>query len=76
MLQRIPIDSVVSEESFTKAQVLSIDERVELAFRLWDDGCRSYADVHGVSLEEAAEKLSAGRQIGRIPLFDEPSQTP
>jgi len=76
MLQRIPLDSVDSKDSFADARALSIDERVELAFRLWDDGCRIYADVHGVTLVEAAARLSATRQIGRIPLFDEPSLTP
>ncbi len=76
MLERLPLDSADPEDSFAATRALSIDERVELAFRLWDDGCRTYADIHGVSLEEAATRLSANRQIGRIPLFDEPSLTP
>ena len=76
MLKRMPIDSADSEGSLADAQALAIDERVQLAFRLWDDGCRSYADVHGVSMDEAAARLSATRQIGRIPLFVELSRTP
>jgi len=76
MLQRLPLDSVASEDSLADAQALASDERVQLAFRLWDDGCRSYADIHGVSMDEAAARLSATRQIGRIPLFDEPTLTP
>lgn len=76
MLERIPLDSDSSEDSFADARALSIDERVELAFRLWDDGCRIYSEVHGVSLDEAAARLSATRQIGRIPLFDEPTLMP
>ena len=76
MLERLLIDSTDPEDPFAATRALSIDERVELAFRLWDDGCRMYADVHGVSLEEAATRLSANRQLGRIPLFDEPSLTP
>jgi hypothetical protein len=76
MLERLPIDSAGPEDSFAATRELSSDERVALAFRLWDDGCRTYADIHGVSLEEAATRLSAARQIGRIPLFDEPSPTP
>ncbi len=76
MLERLPIDSAGSEDSFAATRALSGDERVALAFRLWDDGCRAYADIHGVTLEEAAARLSATRQIGRIPLFDESSTTP
>ena len=76
MLERLPLDFADPEDSFAATRALSIDERVELAFRLWDDGCRMYADIQGVSLEEAATRLSANRQIGRIPLFDEPSLTP
>ena len=76
MLERLPLDSADPEDSFAATRALSIDERVELAFRLWDDGCRMYADIQGVSLEEAATRLLANRQIGRIPLFDEPSLTP
>lgn len=76
MLARLPIDSAGPEDSFAATRELSSDERVALAFRLWDDGCRMYADVHGVSIEAAAAKLSASRQVGRVPLFDEPSLTP
>ncbi len=75
MLERLPIDAAGAEDSFADTRALSSDERVALAFRLWDDGCRTYADIHGVSLEEAAARLSATRQIGRIPLFDEPVLT-
>lgn len=75
MLERLPIDSAGPEDAFADARALSSDERVALAFRLWDDGCRTYAEIHGVSLEEAAVRLSSTRQIGRIPLFDEPSLT-
>lgn len=75
MLGRLPLDSADPEDSFADTRALSSDERVALAFRLWDEGCRMYADVHGVSLEEAATRLSATRRIGRIPLFDEPSTT-
>lgn len=76
MLERLPIDSADPEDAFAATRAQSSDERLALAFRLWDDGCRMYADVHGVSLEEAALRLSANRQIGRTPLFDEPSLTP
>lgn len=75
MLERLPIDAAGAEDSCADTRALSSDERVALAFRLWDDGCRTYADIHGVSLEEAAARLSATRQIGRIPLFDEPVLT-
>ena len=75
MLERLAIDNAGPADAFADARALSSDERVALAFRLWDDGCRTYADIHGVSLEEAAVRLSATRQIGRIPLFDEPSLT-
>jgi hypothetical protein len=76
MLERLTLDNTGPEDAFAASRTLSSDERVALAFRLWDDGCRTYADIHGVSLEEAATRLSATRQIGRIPLFDEPSLTP
>lgn len=76
MLERLPIDAADPEDSFAATRALSSDERLAWSFRLWDDGCRMYADVHGVSIEEAATRLSAHRQIGRIPLFDEPSLTP
>ncbi len=76
MLERLPLDFTEAEDSFAATRALSIDERVELALRLWDDGCRMYADVHGVTLEEAARRLAANRQIGRLPLCDEPSLTP
>lgn len=76
MLERLPLDSAGPEDSFAATRALSSDARVAWAFRLWDDGCRAYADIHGVSPEEAAERLSATRQTGRIPLFDEPSPTP
>ena len=76
MLERLPLDTAGPEDSFAFTRALSSDERVALAFRLWDDGCRTYADIHGVSLEEAAARLSAARQIGRIPLLDEPALTP
>lgn len=75
MLDRLLIDKAAAEDAFADTRALSSDERVALAFRLWDDGCRTYADIHGVSLEEAAARLSATRQIGRIPLFDEPVLT-
>ncbi len=75
MLERLPIDSAGSEDSFADTRALSGEERLALAFRLWDEGCRAYADIHGVTLEEAAARLSATRQVGRIPLFDEPSPT-
>ena len=72
MLERLPIDSADSLDSFVDTRGLSSDERVALAFRLGDEACRTYAEIHGVTLEEAAARLSATRQIGRIPLFDEP----
>lgn len=73
MLERLPIDGAGAEDSFADSGAFSSDECVELAFRLGDDDCRIYADAHGVSLEEAAARLSKNRQIGRIPLFDKPS---
>lgn len=76
MLNRLPLDSAGPEDAFAATRALSSDERVALAFRLWDDGCRAYADIHGVTLEEAAARLSATRQIGRISLFNESPPTP
>lgn len=76
MLARLPIGSAESEDAFAFTRALSSDERLAWAFRLWDDGCRAYAEGHGVSFEEAAVRLSAARQIGRIPLFDDPSPAP
>lgn len=76
MLKRLPIDDAGPEDSFAATRALSSDERVLLALRLGDEACSAYAEIHGISLEEAGVRLKAARQVGRIPLFDEASQTP
>ncbi len=73
MLERLPIDSADPEDAFAATRALSSDERLALAFRLWDDGCRMYADVHGVSLEEAA---LGSRPTGRSDAFRSSTNPP
>lgn len=76
MLERLPIDNPGPHDTFVDSRGLSLDERVALAFRLGDEACRAHADFHGISLEEAAVRLRARRQIGRIPLFADTPQDP
>ena len=73
MLERRPLDNFDPEDSFADTRGLSSDERLALAFRLGDEACRSYAEQHGISLEEAGVRLKAARQVGRIPLFEDTS---
>lgn len=75
MAERLLLDDADPRNSFVDTRGLSIDERVAVAFRLGDEACRDYAELHGISLDEASVRLEAARQVGRIPLFDEPSST-
>lgn len=75
MAERLPLDDAGPWNSFVDTRGLSLDERVAVAFRLGDEACRAYAELHDISLAEASERLEAARQVGRIPLFDEPSIT-
>jgi hypothetical protein len=76
MLERLPLDDTQPDDSLAFTRGLSSDDRVALAFRLGDEGARAYADIHGVTPEEAAARLSASRQFGRIPLADVSASRP
>ena len=44
---------------------MSIDERIELAFRLGDEAVRTLAAARGISLEEAHRILEREKRRGR-----------
>ncbi|MEO8195462.1 MAG: hypothetical protein ABI689_01940 [Thermoanaerobaculia bacterium] len=67
-LKRIPLDATVPRTAALPAVPSGVEERFALAFRLWNDDCRTYAEVNGVSLEVAADRPSKAWQVGRLPL--------
>jgi hypothetical protein len=46
---------------------LSVDERIEQAFRLGDDDLKAYADARGISLTLARNEIAQRRRAGRRP---------
>lgn len=63
---QLPVESVglAAEEPARDAPL----DPVELAFELWDDDCAIFASVNGVSIEEAAVRLKAAKEVGRTPI--------
>jgi hypothetical protein len=76
MAERLSLDDANLGNAFVDTRGLSINERLAVAFRLGDEACRSYAEQYGISQEEAAVRLKAKRQVGRIPLFADAPQEP
>lgn len=74
MRRGIPIGTVGPGLTYYDTRALTIDERLAFAFWLWEEDCRIFSEVHGVSPAEAAHCLKTQRRSGRIPLFaDSPS---
>jgi hypothetical protein len=48
-------------------QDLSLDERMELAFRLGDEGVAAFQEANGLDREAAVRLLQRRRQAGRTP---------
>jgi phage shock protein A len=48
-------------------QALSVEERLELAFTLGDEGVAAFCAARGVSREEGIRLLQRQRQAGRTP---------
>ena len=48
-------------------RALSLDERLELAFRLGDEGLAAFQQANGLDRETAVRLLQRRRQAGRAP---------
>lgn len=55
------------DELRESVQQLSPEERLELAFRLGDEGLEAFRQAHGLDRETAIRELQRRRQAGRTP---------